>query len=92
LYAARTRQDAAGNPADGWYPNERISGEEALRAFTAGAAYASFAEGERGILEPGLDADFVALSVDPVTAPAAQLLTGKVLLNVVAGAMVHDGR
>ncbi|HZA49975.1 MAG TPA: amidohydrolase, partial [Myxococcaceae bacterium] len=63
LYAARTRQDAAGNPADGWYPNERVSGEEALRAFTVGAAYASFAEGERGMLEPGLDADFVALSV-----------------------------
>jgi predicted amidohydrolase YtcJ len=92
LYAARTRQDESGHPADGWYPNERVSGEEALRAFTVGAAYASFVEGERGMLKPGLEADFVALSVDPVTAPPAQLLTAKVLLTVVAGATVHDGR
>ena len=92
LYAARTRQDASGNPAQGWYPGERVSGEEALRAFTVGAAYASFAESERGMLKPAFDADFVVLSVDAVTAPPAELLDGKILLNVVGGAIVHDGR
>lgn len=92
LYAARTRQDPSGNPRGGWYPNERVSGEEALRGFTVGAAYASFAESERGMLQAGLDGDFVAVSVDPVDAPPEQLLKAKVLLNVVAGAVVYEAR
>jgi predicted amidohydrolase YtcJ len=92
LYSARTRQDAEGNPPGGWTPSERITGEEALRAFTVGAAYASFAENARGMLREGMDADFVVLSVDPVSAPAPALLKAKVLLNVVAGAVVYDGR
>jgi len=66
LYAARTRQDAKGWPEGGWFPEQRLSGEQALEAFTVGAAFASFAEGERGRLVPGMDADFTALSVDPV--------------------------
>ncbi|WP_370457080.1 amidohydrolase [Corallococcus sp. AB038B] len=85
LYAARTRQDPSGQPPGGWHPDQRLSGEEALEGFTVGAAYASFAEAQRGRLKPGMDADFVALSVDPVDAPAADLLTGQVRLTVVAG-------
>jgi predicted amidohydrolase YtcJ len=92
LYAARARQDAQGRPVGGWYASERLTGEEALRAFTVGAAYASFAESERGMLKPGLDADFVVLSVDPVSAPPMELLRGKVLLSVVAGTVVYEGR
>jgi predicted amidohydrolase YtcJ len=90
LYAARTRQDAAGAPPGGWHPDQRLSGEEALEGFTVGAAYASFAEGQRGRLKPGMDADFVALSVDPVDAPPADLLTGQVRLTVVAGHEVFE--
>ncbi|WP_257457467.1 amidohydrolase [Archangium lipolyticum] len=89
LYAARTRQDAEGQPANGWYPTQRLSGEEALEGFTVGAAYAAFAENERGRLKPGQDADFVAFSVDPVDAPPAELLKAQVKLTVVAGAEVH---
>ena len=89
LYSARTRQDPSGEPTAGWYPAQRLSGEEALRAFTTGAAYASFAEAERGELKPGMDADFVVLSVDPVDAPAKELLDAKVLMTVVAGRVVH---
>lgn len=85
LYAARTRQDPAGNPEGGWFPEERLNGEEALRAFTAGAAYASFGEQTRGELSVGKDADFTALSVDPLSDPPAQLLRGRALLTVVAG-------
>ncbi|WPB76130.1 amidohydrolase [Archangium violaceum] len=92
LYAARTRQDAEGQPLNGWYPMQRLSGEEALEGFTVGAAQAAFAENERGRLKPGMDADFVALSVDPVDAPPAQLLTAQVKLTVVAGAEVHPAR
>jgi predicted amidohydrolase YtcJ len=91
LYAARTRQDVKGQPPGGWLPEQRLSGQEALEGFTVGAAYAAFAEQERGRLKPGMDADFVAFSVDPVEAPAAELLAGKVLLTVVAGEEVHRG-
>ncbi|MBU8899377.1 amidohydrolase [Corallococcus sp. M34] len=92
LYAARTRQDAQGQPPAGWLPDQRLSGEEALEGFTTGAAWASFAEARRGRLQPGMDADFVALSVDPVDAPPAALLTGQVRLTVVAGREVYGGR
>ena len=92
LYAARTRQDAEGQPPGGWYPAQRLSGEETLEAFTVGAAQAAFAENERGRLKPGMDADFVAFSVDPVDAPPAELLTAQVKLTVVAGAEAHAAR
>ncbi|WP_163989450.1 amidohydrolase [Pyxidicoccus caerfyrddinensis] len=89
LYAARTRQDVQGQPSAGWYADQRLSGQEALEGFTVGAAYASFAEGQRGRLKPGMDADFVALSVDPVDAPPAALPGAQVRLTVVAGAEVY---
>jgi predicted amidohydrolase YtcJ len=89
LYAARTRQDAEGQPESGWYPRQRLSGQEALEGFTVGAAYAAFADTVRGRLKPGMDADFVAFSVDPVDAPPAELLTAQVKLTVVAGTEVH---
>ncbi|HEY8209432.1 MAG TPA: amidohydrolase [Myxococcaceae bacterium] len=89
LYAARTRQDAGGQPEGGWFPEERLSGEQALAAFTTGAAFASFAEGERGRLAPGMDADFTALSVDPVDAAPAAVRGAKVLATVVGGREVY---
>ncbi|EPX58474.1 hypothetical protein D187_003946 [Cystobacter fuscus DSM 2262] len=89
LYAARTRQDAEGQPVSGWFPEQRLSGEESLEGFTVGAAWAAFAENERGRLKPGMDADFVAFSVDPVEAPPADLLEGRVKLTVVAGTEVY---
>jgi predicted amidohydrolase YtcJ len=89
LYAARTRQDAAGRPPGGWLPDQRLSGEQALQGFTTGAAYASFAEARRGQLKPGMDADFVALSVDPVDGPAAALVGASVRLTAAAGREVY---
>ncbi|MDC0710819.1 amidohydrolase [Stigmatella sp. ncwal1] len=88
LYAARTRQDAAGQPEGGWWAHERLTAEEALEGFTVGPAWASFAEGRRGRLMPGMDADFVALSVDPVEGAARALLDARVLATVVAGVEV----
>ena len=54
LYAAVTRQDAEGRPKGGWHPGQRLSLDESLRAFTAGAAFAGFAEDRVGVLKPGL--------------------------------------
>lgn len=89
LYAARTRQDAASQPAGGWMPEQRVSGEEALAGFTRGAAWAEFAEARRGMLRVGRDADFVVLTVDPVADPPQALLKAKVLLTVVDGVPVY---
>ncbi len=89
LYAARTRQDRAGHPEGGWRPEQKVTGEEALRAFTLGAAWASFSEGERGSLEVGKDADFVVLPVDPVDGEAKALLDAKVQVTVVDGVDVY---
>jgi predicted amidohydrolase YtcJ len=89
LYAARTRQDHQGKPAGGWMRHEALDGSSALRAFTEGAAYAAFAEAQRGALRPGMAADWVALSVDPVQDAPPALLTGKALLTVVGGQEVY---
>ncbi|GAA3932637.1 amidohydrolase [Luteimonas lutimaris] len=73
LYAAVTRQDRDGQPPGGWLPDQRLSAAEALRGFTADAAYAGFDEKEVGRLAPGLRADFVILAADPLAVPASQL-------------------
>jgi hypothetical protein len=89
LYAARTRTDHAGLPEGGWLPEQRLSGQEALEAFTTGAAYAAFAEDRRGQLKEGFDADFVVLPVDPVEGPAKALLDAKVQVTFVRGLDVY---
>ena len=89
LYAARTRQDLEGKPAGGWHPEQRVSGEEALAGFTSGAAYAEFAEDRRGMIKVGYDADFTALSLDPVEGDAAALPKAQVLVTVVDGVDVY---
>ncbi len=92
LYAARTRQDHAGQPVGGWRPEERLTGREALEGFTTGAAWASFAEAERGQLKAGFDADFVVLPVDPVDDEPTALLDAQVLVTFVGGVDVYRAR
>ena len=74
FYAAVTRQDADGEPPGGWYPEQALSREEALRGFTLDAAYAAFMEDEVGSLAPGKWADFVVLSDDLMAVPAREIL------------------
>ncbi|MCP4658475.1 MAG: amidohydrolase [bacterium] len=94
LHAAITRRGKDLRPPQGWYPEEAVTPEEAVRAYTVWAAYASFWEDETGILAPGRWADLTVLSVDPLDAgmrdPAA-LLEGSALLTVVGGEIVHRG-
>jgi predicted amidohydrolase YtcJ len=89
FYAAITRQDKSGQPRDGWAPDQRLTRDEALAAFTIAAAYAAHAERDLGSLEPGKLADFVVLSRDIMTAPPADILTTSVLGTVVGGATVY---
>jgi predicted amidohydrolase YtcJ len=64
LAAAISREDAQGQPPGGWLPEQRLSLLQAFDAFTRGAAFASFAEGQIGTLEPGRQADFVFIDRD----------------------------
>jgi predicted amidohydrolase YtcJ len=88
LSAAISRQDANGQPPGGWYPSERVSLEEALDAYTRGAAYAGFAEQKIGGLDPGKWADFVIVDLDPTKVGPRQLAGTKVLETFVAGRKV----
>lgn len=88
FYAAVTRRDADGNPSGGWYPEEVLTREEALRGFTLDAAYAAFMEDEVGSLEPGKWADFVLLTDDLMTIPEAQLRDVAVTATYLGGERV----
>lgn len=90
LYAAVTRQDAGGQPSGGWRPEDRLTREEALRAFTVDAAYAEFAEDRRGMLSPGRLADFVVLDRDVLACEAKELPATRVQRTVIEGQTVYD--
>lgn len=94
LHCAVTRTDRNGEPAGGWYRDQAVSMEEALRAYTVWPARASGKEAVTGTLAPGKWADLTVLSLDPfaVDAEAGGLRSGEVLLTVVGGRIVHDGR
>ena len=89
LAAAISRIDANGAPEGGWMPDETITREQALAAYTANAAFAGFGEGRFGRLAPGERADFVMLSDDPLAAAAQDLRKIEVLETWIAGQRVY---
>mgnify|MGYP000751901757 FL=1 len=88
LYAAVTRQDRAGNPPGGWYPDEALTRAEALHSFTLAAAYAAHAEDRLGSIEPGKWADFIVIDRDYFAVPAEQIDDIRVLETWVGGERV----
>jgi hypothetical protein len=90
LYAAVTRQFPDGTPAGGWFPEERISLEQAIEFYTLGSAYAEFAEGRKGSITAGKLADLVVLSRDLFSIPAREILTTKPVMTIVGGRIVHE--
>ncbi|OZC03888.1 amidohydrolase [Rubricoccus marinus] len=89
FHAAVTRQDAEDAPAGGWYGNQVLSREEALRGFTLDAAYAGFMEDMVGSLEAGKRADFVILSQDLMRVPPEAILDTEVVMTVLDGAPIY---
>ena len=90
IYAAVTRRTLDDRNPGGWVPAERIGVEEALRAYTIDAAYAEYAEAEKGSLERGKLADFVLVDRDLTRVPAETIRDAKVLLTVVGGRVVFE--
>lgn len=90
LYAAVTRQTITGQPTAGWFSNERISIEEALRAYTYNTAYANFEEKIKGSIEPGKLADLTVLSKNLLKVSPKEFLNTDVLYTIVGGKIVHQ--
>lgn len=90
LYSAITRQDHEGRPPGGWHPEQAMTREEALRAFTLDAAYAANQEKDLGTLEPGKQADFILIDRDYFTIDPAQIWSTQVLETWVGGRKVFS--
>ncbi len=88
IYAAVTRRTLDGKNPEGWVPAQKITVEEALRAYTVGGAYAQFAEKTKGTLEKGKLADFVLLDRDLTRIPAPEIRDVQVVMTVVGGRVV----
>jgi predicted amidohydrolase YtcJ len=89
LNSAVNRQTTAGAPPGGWLPAERLPLPDALEAYTAGGAYAAFAEHRRGRITPGMDADVIVLDRDLLSAGPSAIIGTGVALTVLAGRIVH---
>lgn len=96
LHAAITRRDRELQPPGGWYPAEALTAEEAVRGYTSWSAHAAFTEDRTGMLTPGRWADVTVMDVDPFALGPSdepgRLLDGRILLTVVGGEVVYDGR
>ena len=90
IYAGITRQDAEGKPPGGWHPEQKLSLDETLRGFTAGAAFAAFAENRLGVLKPGYRADLTVIDRDLFESDPARLLGSGVVATVIDGVVAYE--
>lgn len=90
IYAAATRQTLDGGHPEGWVPEQRITAEEALAAYTIHAAHASFEEQAKGSISAGKLADFVVLDRDVLRVPPEQVRQARVVMTVVGGRIVFE--
>jgi predicted amidohydrolase YtcJ len=89
VYAAVTRRTLDGKHPDGWVPSQKITVEEALRAYTIDAAYAAFDESRIGSLEPGKLADMVVLEQNPFDVLPEKVNTVPIAATIVGGKIVY---
>ena len=92
IYAAVTRRTLDGKNPGGWFPAERLTVEEAVRAYTIGSAYAEFQETEKGTLAKGMLADFIVLSDDIFAIDPIKIENVKVLTTVTNGKVVFQAK
>ncbi|MDZ7265565.1 MAG: amidohydrolase [candidate division KSB1 bacterium] len=90
LYAAVTREFITGGPEGGWFPQEKITIEQAIEAYTLGAAFAEFAEQKKGSLVPGKLADIVVLSNNLLAVPPREYLATEVLWTIMNGKVIYQ--
>jgi predicted amidohydrolase YtcJ len=89
LYASVTRKDRLGEPGNGWFPEQKLSMEEAIKYYTYGSAYAQFMDNRKGILRKGYLADIVIVDKDLLTIPENEIMKTKVDYTIVGGKVVY---
>jgi predicted amidohydrolase YtcJ len=89
FYAAVARKDLKGFQGEGWHPELKVTRAEALKMFTAWAAYASFEEDLKGTLEPGKLADLTVLSKDIMAVPENEILGAETVMTIINGEVVY---
>jgi len=90
FHSSVTRQDTTNWPGGGWYPDQAMTRDEALKSMTIWAAYAAFQEKELGSLTPGKYADFVVLDRDIMTVPATEIMSTRVVSTYLGGKSVYE--
>jgi hypothetical protein len=93
LHSAITRQDKQQEPEGGWYAEQAMNADEAVRAYTTWSAYASFRENETGIIAAGRWADLTVMDIDPFVLSEdspGDILNGRILMTVVNGKIVYE--
>jgi predicted amidohydrolase YtcJ len=89
LYAAVTRKDRLGEEGEGWFPEQKITMEEAIKYYTLGSAYAQFMEKRKGIIRPGYLADIVITDRNLLTIPEDEIMKTKVDYTITGGTVVY---
>ena len=90
VYAAVTRRTLDGKNPAGWVPEQKITVEEAVRAYTNGSAYAEFTDHVKGSITPGKLADLVILTRDIFQIDPAEIEKTRVRLTIVDGRVVYE--
>ena len=93
LHAAITRRDKELQPSGGWYPDQALTPEEAIRGYTTWGAWAEFLDGVTGVIRVGMRGDLTVMSLDPFqvgTNDPGHLLDGQILATVVGGEVVYE--
>ena len=89
LYASVTRKDRHGEEGDGWFPEQKLTMEEAIKYYTLGSAYAQFMENRKGMIKKGYLADIVIVDKDLLTIPENEIMKTRVDYTIVGGKIVY---
>jgi hypothetical protein len=92
IYGAVTRRTLDGKNPNGWIPEQKISVQETVRAYTVGSAYAEFQDQIKGTIATGKLADVVILSSDIFQIDPVEIEKVKVLMTIMDGRVVYEGR
>jgi hypothetical protein len=90
IRAAVTRSTLDGKHPGGWLPDEKITVEEAVRAYTMGSAFAEFAERDKGSIAPGKLADLILVDKNIFEIPSGEIQTARSALTMIDGEVVWD--
>lgn len=90
LYASVTRKDRHGEEGSGWYPEQKITMEQAIKYYTLGSAYAQFMDSRKGMIKSGYLADIVITDKNLLTTPENEIMKTKVDYTIVGGKIVYS--